>query len=89
MFTISFGLPIAGWFYLGFGLVYDRITEAIQFLVVTEVREVTWWHGNFITIECLNLFHVHNDVDFKLQGLDFSILSNLEALQKTKEPSNS
>lgn len=39
VFTISFRLPIIGRFYLRFGLVYNGIAEAIQFLVATEVRK--------------------------------------------------
>lgn len=38
VFTISFWLPVIGRFYLRFGLVYNGITEAIQFLGVTEMR---------------------------------------------------
>lgn len=84
VFPVSFGLPVTGSFYLRLGLGQNGITEAIQFLVVTQVRqqghlEAQQLHSTTMSLFC---FWPIMALNFIVKAPDFSILLSSETSKK-------
>lgn len=84
VFPVSFGLPVTGSFYLRLGLGQNGITEAIQFLVVTQVRqqghlEAQQLHSTTMSLFC---FWPIMALNFIVKAPDFSILLSPETSKK-------